>query len=258
MRVSIVKPVMFLEYDRSSVRRIVGICKKKRNVSEEELEKEIGKRWVWTALDTKTRLIVCFLIGERTLEDARCFLKDLIFRVEKKPLFISDELPHYADGLKELFHMVVNPKPTGLPGRPKKPEKVIDENLDYATVHKTRVNGRVVKVEKRVVYGSMERIEERLKELPSNTINTSFVERSNLDWRLWDAHLIRKSLTFAKSIRWLRAKFAICVAFYNFIRPHETLSRGKDRKFRPKTPAMAAGITYHPWTIKELFGYRFV
>ena len=109
------------------------------------------------------------------MEDARYFLKDLILRVEKQPLFISDELPHYADGLKELFHKVVNPKPTGLPGRPKKPEKVIDENLDYATVHKTRVNGRVVKVEKRVVYGSMERIEERLKELPSNTINTSFV-----------------------------------------------------------------------------------
>ena len=192
------------------------------------------------------------------MEDARCFLTDFILRVEKQPLFISDELPHYADGLKELFHNVVNPEPTGKPGRPKKPKKVIDENLDYATVHKTRVNGRVVKVEKRVVYGSSERIEERLKELTSNTINTSFVERSNLNWRLWDAHLIRKSLTFAKSVRWLRAKFAICVAFYNFLRPHETLSRGKDRKFRPKTPAMAAGITYHIWTTKELVGYKLV
>ena len=234
----------------------MGLCKKKKNISEQELENEIGKRWIWTALDTTTRLIVCFLIGERTLEDARCFLKDLILRVEKQPLFISDELPHYADGLKELFHKVVNPEPTGKPGRPKKSEKAIDENLDYATVHKTRENGRVVKVEKRVVYGSSERIEERLKESTSNTINTSYVERSNLNWRLWDAHLIRKSLTFAKSIRWLRAKFAICVAFYNFIRPHETLSRGNDRKFRPKTPAMAASMTNHIWSIKELIGYR--
>ena len=234
----------------------MGLCKKKKNVNEKELENEIGKRWIWTALDTTTRLIVCFLIGERTLEDARCFLKDLILRVEKQPLFISDELPHYADGLKELFHKVVNPEQTGKPGRPKKPEKAIDENLDYATVHKTRENGRVVKVEKIVVYGSSERIEERLKESISNTINTSYVERSNLNWRLWDAHLIRKSLTFAKSIRWLRAKFAICVAFYNFIRPHETLSRGNDRKFRPKTPAMAASMTNHIWSIKELIGYK--
>lgn len=192
------------------------------------------------------------------MEEARCFLKDLVSRMEKKPLFVSDELPHYADGLKELFHELVQPKPTGRPGRPKKPEKIIDEDLDYATVHKTREKGRVVKVEKRVVYGSAERIEKRLQRSPSSTINTSFVERSNLDWRLWDAHLVRKSLTFAKSVHWLKAKFAICVALYDFIRPHETLSRGEDRIFRPKTPAMAADITDHRWTTRELLGYRVV
>jgi hypothetical protein len=51
---------------------------------------------------------------------------------------------------------------------------------------------------------------------------------------MWDAHLTRKSLMFAKSFRWLKAKFAICIGFYNFIRPHETLSRGEDRVLRPK------------------------
>jgi hypothetical protein len=59
-----------------------------------------------------------------------------------------------------------------------------------------------------------------------------------------------------ESFRWLKAKFAICIGFYNFIRPHETLSRGEDRVFRPNTPAMAAGITDHQWTIKELLIYR--
>ena len=200
--------------------------------------------------------MVCFLIGDRTLENARCLLKKLTSSVSNMPLFVSDELPHYADGLKELFHTVVQPEPTGLPGRPRSPEKVIDDSLDYAIVHKTRENGRVVKVEKNVVYGSEERIKARLQDSPSNTINTAFVERINLDWRLWDAHLVRKSITFAKSVRWLKAKFAICVAFYDFIRPHETLSRGKDRKFRPKTPAMAAGITNHQWTPRELLSYR--
>lgn len=201
---------------------------------------------------------MCFLIGDRTLEEARCFLKDLIGRTQDKPLFVSDELPHYADGLKEMFHELVEPEPTGRPGRPRKAERIIDEDLDYATVHKTRNKGRVVKVERKVVYGTLERIEKKLQELPGNTINTSFVERSNLNWRLWDAHLTRKGLTFAKSGRWLKAKFAICVSFYNFIRPHETLSRGEDRIFRPKTPAMVAGITNHPWTINELLGYKVV
>ena len=145
------------------------------------------------------------------------------------------------------------PQPaTGRPGRPRKPEKLVNEDLDYATVHKTREKGRIVKVETQIVFGSEERINKRLRELPSKTINTSYVERSNLNWRLWDAHLTRKSLMFAKSFRWLKAKFAICVAFYNFIRPHETLSRGEDRVFRPKTPAMAAGITTHQWSINEL------
>ena len=61
--------------------------------------------------------------------------------------------------------------------------KVVDKELDYATVHKTRENGRVVNVETRVVFGSAERIKKRLEESPSNTINTAYVERSNLNWR---------------------------------------------------------------------------
>jgi len=230
----------------------VVLCKKKKSVSEQEL----GKKWIWTAIDTPTRLIVCYLIGDRTLEDARRFLKDLVSRTKQQPLFTSDELPHYADGLKELFHQLVAQKPSGRPGRPRSPERIIDENLDYATVHKTREKGRVVKVETKIVFGSSARIEERLKHLPGNTINTSYVERSNLNWRMWDAHLTRKSLMFAKSLRWLKAKFAICVAVYNFIRPHETLSRGEDRVFRPTTPAMAAGIIDRQWTINTLLKYR--
>ena len=201
-------------------------------------------------------MIVCFLVGDRTLEDGHCFVKDLVSRIEGLPLFTSDELPHYADSLKELFHRVIKPEPTGRPGRPRNPEKVVDVNLDYATVHKTREKGRIVKVEKRVVFGTEERIEKRMEELPGKTINTSYVERSNLNWRMWDAHLTRKSLMYARSILWLKAKFSICVAFYNFIRPHETLSRGDDRRFLSRTPAMAAGITDHEWTVKELLAYK--
>ena len=228
------------------------LCKKKKRVREQEL----GKKWIWTAIDTPTRLIVCFLIGDRTLKDARRFLKDLVSRTKQQPLFTSDELPHYADGLKELFHKLIAQEPTGQPGRPRSPEKIIDENLDYATIHKTRDKGRIVKVETKAIFGSSARIKKRLEQLPGNKINTSYVERSNLNWRMWDAHLTRKSLMFAKSLRWLKAKFAICIGFYNFIRPHETLSRGEDRVFRPKTPAMAAGITDHQWTINALLKYR--
>ncbi|WP_139164130.1 hypothetical protein [Desulfoluna spongiiphila] len=179
-------------------------------------------------------------------------LKDLTDRLIEKPLFVSDELSHYRTVLGELFHKLVPQAPTGKPGRPKNPEQVIDADLDYATVHKTRQGAKVVKVERKVGYGCDRSILTRLSNSPSHTINTAYIERSNLDWRLWDAHLTRKAPTVARSMRWLKAKFAICVACYNLIRPHETLGRGKDRIFRPKTPAMAANVTDHKWTFIEL------
>jgi len=64
--------------------------------------------------------------------------------------------------LKELFHKLVAQEPTGQPGRPRSPVKIVDENLDYATVHKTRDKGRIVKVETKVIFGSSARIEKRL------------------------------------------------------------------------------------------------
>ena len=81
----------------------MGVCKKKKSADQEE----IGRKWIWTGVDTSTRLIVCFLIGDRSLEDAHSFLKDLVSKIVDLPLFVSDELPHYADGLKELFHKCI-------------------------------------------------------------------------------------------------------------------------------------------------------
>lgn len=234
----------------------MGVCKKKRVANEQECTEEIGRKWIWTALETTSRLIVCFTIGDRTLEDARQFLRNLASRSDDMPLFTSDELPHYADGLMELFNSLIQPEPTGRRGRPRNARKVVDERLDYATVDKTRNRGRIVNVETRIVYGCAERIDERIKELPGQQINTSYVERSNLNRRMWDAHLSRKSLMFAKSFRWLKAKFSICIGFYNFIRPHGTLSKKKSGRFCPMTPAMAAGITDHPWTIDELLNCK--
>jgi hypothetical protein len=189
------------------------------------------------------------------MEDAQQMLKDLTSRCQCKPLFVSDELPHYGTVLSEMFCELVDPAPTGKRGRPRKPEQVIDADLDYATVHKTRQGSQVINVERKIVYGSEQSVLARLENSPSQTINTAYIERSNLDWRLWDAHLARKALTAARSMRWLKAKFAICVACYNFIRPHETLSRGLDRIFRPKTPAMAASVADHQWTFSELLAF---
>ena len=169
-----------------------------------------------------------FKIGGRVLDGARRMLKDLTARCQGKPLFVSDELPHYGTVLGEMFHTLVAQEPTGKPRRPCNPVRIIDADLDDATVHKTRQGAQVIKVERKVVYGSEESVLARLDKSPSHTINTAYIERSNLDWRLWDAHLARKAPTVARSMCWLNAKFAICVACYELILPHETLSRGAD------------------------------
>ena len=137
-------------------------------------EAEYGSRWLWTAIDASTKLLVHFLFGERTLEQAHAILNEIKNRLAgNKPLFTSDELPHYAECLAATFSQTVKPSPTGKPGRPKAPERIIDPDLDYATVHKTRQKGRVVNVERKIVYGEEERILTRLTSSPSPTINTS-------------------------------------------------------------------------------------
>lgn len=182
------------------------------------------------------------------METATTFLNQIKGRLaEGKPLFTSDELPHYLEALSATFSTAVQPPRTGKPGRPKGSQRVLDEDLDYATVHKTRQNGRVVKVERNVVVGEEDRVITRLgsDSSPSQTINTSYVERSNLTFRMLAAHLARKSLCFAKCKPWLQARFSIIAAIYNFVRPHSSLSSAK----KPMTPAMAAGIAKTPWTI---------
>ena len=200
--------------------------------------------------------MLSFRVGDRTLDDANRFLRDLTSRLDGKPLFTSDELPHYETVLRDIYCDLVIPERTGMPGRPCGPIKVVHEDLDYATVHKTRENGRVVQVTRQIIFGNEERIQERLANSPSITINTAYVERSNLNWRLWDAHLARKSVTFAKALPWLKAKLAIGISVYNFVRPHESLSRGNDRVFRPKSPAIAAGITQKIWSVLDLLWFR--
>jgi hypothetical protein len=139
-----------------------------------------------------------------------------------KPLFVSDELAHYATVLEEMYSRFEPVPRTGKRGCPANPKRVVDSDLDYATVKKTRQKGRIVKVERTVVFGTEESVQRRLESSPSKTINTSYIERSNLDWRLWDAHLARKTSTFAKSSRWLKAKLSICFFWYNFVRPHSS------------------------------------
>jgi hypothetical protein len=185
-------------------------------------------------------LIICYKIEDRTLNDCREYFKNLLGRVRNKPLFTSDELVHYKTVLLENFSTEEPTCPTGKRGRPHKGNRIIDKELDYAVVDKTRENGKVIKVEKKIIFGEEKRIEQKLTQCVSNKINTAYIERSNGTLRQMDANLRRKSLTFAKEPEYFDAKISLSVYFYNLIRPHSSLNKNPDKTRMPRTSALCA------------------
>ena len=225
----------------------------KKTSNENELQAQYGQTWIWAALDSETRLIICYLVGDRTLKSCRAFLQTVATRVENKPLFTSDELVHYQTVLGEIYSEEIPVKKTGKTGRPRKPERKTDHELDYAVVHKTREKGKVVKVERRIVYGDEKRIDEKIAKSPGKKINTSYIERVNGTLRQNDSHLRRKSQTFAKEMPHFKARLAVIVLMYNCIRPHNTLSKNPDKTSTPRTPALVAKLINKNWTILSAY-----
>jgi IS1 family transposase len=210
-----------------------------------------GVIWVWTAVDPNTRLLLAYHVGGHELDDCRAILQNLLSRLnDRLPLFVTDELVHYSTVLFEAFHIDTVVPPTGKRGRPRKPTQEVDPRLNYATVKKTRKKGHLIKVTRSIVFGTEQSIRPYLEKSCSNTINTAYIERTNLNWRTWDAHLTRKTLKFARNIDYFKAKLAISIFKYNFVRPHITLT--KLAKNVPTTPAMSAKLTDHAWKFEEL------
>ena len=72
-----------------------------------------------------------------------------------------------------------------------------------------------------------------------------------------NGRLIRKTLSFSKELRFLKASSVLEDAIYNFTRPVKKLrvklpNPSKQARWQQRSPAMAAGLTNHIWTIKEL------
>jgi IS1 family transposase len=229
------------------------VYKKKKTLDDADIQAQYGQTWVWAAIESATRLIICFLAGDRTLESCRKFLTELSSRVNNIPLFTSDELPHYKTILAEIYSEEIPVEKTGKRGRPRKPVKKINPELDYATVHKTKEKGKVVKVERCIVYGDEKRIEEKIANGPGKKINTSYIERFNGTARQNDSHLRRKSNTFAKEMPHFKARLAIIVLFYNCIREHGTLSKNPDKTRTPRTPALVAKLIDKNWTFETAY-----
>jgi hypothetical protein len=82
--------------------------------------------------------LISYHFGDHELDDCRHLVSDLVKRLNNKPYFVSDELEHYSTVLFENFHDETPVSKTGKRGRPRLPEKIVHNDLAYATVKKTR------------------------------------------------------------------------------------------------------------------------
>jgi len=133
------------------------------------------------------------------------------------------------------------------------------EEVAYATVHKEKEGGRVVEVTQRVVLGSEGQVEETLEGSErSQTVNTSFVERYHGTHRQFNARKKRKAYTFSKELGFHAAATWLVVVWYNFgwcVRTLRQKVQEEPPRYHHRTPAMAAGLADHAWTMQELLCY---
>jgi hypothetical protein len=229
---------------------------------------ERSPSWVWTAMDPRSKLLVMVDIGSRTLAMAQRVMHQVtqVLAPHCVPLFLTDGLKNYGTAILPHFGHWMQPERRQDKGPMPKPRWMPLPELRYAQVVKSYRRRRLVGVKHRVVFGTQLAIEQVLARC-GWTINTAFGERLHLDIRQRVAAIGRRVNTLCQGEAGLRDQLMLFQVYHNFVLPHASLRQalaepistngnGSVRLWRPCTPAMAAGLTDHVWSLKEVLCYR--
>jgi IS1 family transposase len=197
---------------------------KDRNVPKEKRgEFGYGDVWTWVAIDAETKLVPSFHIGSRDAEDAFALMRDLAKRLRYRVQLTTDGHKSYLAAVRGAFR----------------------DEIDYAQLVKTygpepagshRYSPQVcTSIGTKKVSGDPD----------PKLISTSYIERQNLTMRMSMRRFTRLTNAFSKKVENLAAAVSLHFAYYNFCRVHKTLGT---------TPAVAAGVADHVWTLTELVG----
>jgi hypothetical protein len=179
---------------------------------------------------------------------------DVHRRTQGRALLItSDAYPAYEEAIRHVYGEEVTTTPSGRAARRMVPERVPPPGLTYATVEKRRRLGRVVEILVHLIFGTLAALGLALRRSrASRRVNVSFLERYNATDRHKNARKVRRTYTFSKDWRVHESMTYFTMYSYNFCWPVRTLEhRDEDGRVRRRSPAMAAGLADHIWTMRE-------
>jgi len=207
---------------------IWSFCYAKENHVPPEKRGEFGFGDVWTyaGIDADTKLVISWYVGQKDAESAYGFMLDLASRLDSRVQLTTDSFQAYAKAVKAAF----------------------GESVDYAMLNK--LYGKVQQYELPLPerrYSPAGVVSLRKYAVSGNPdpahVSTSYIERQNLTMRMSMRRFTRLSNGFSKKVKNLICAVALHFCYYNFCRVHQTLKT---------TPAMAAGLADHVWTIGEI------
>jgi hypothetical protein len=210
---------------------------------------ESGQFMRSTMLDVDSRLRVARAIAKDETQATIGVFRMLQRRghPDGPPPTLSDGWGGIDEAMIEVYGQVPEYRGFGRPPSRKKP----GPNWLYLQMVKQRnEHGRFQGTKLRAIFGTLHEVTALLG------TSTAYIERSQLTSRLFNSRQTRKTLAFSKSIDAYRAAATWEDAYYNLVKPHKSLRQpvqdALPQKWSPCTPAMAANLTDHIWTVKEL------
>jgi IS1 family transposase len=205
---------------------------KQRNVPDEHQDTfGYGDVWTWTAICADTKLVPSWLVGERNMHDCWTFIEDLKGRLRNRIQLSTDGHVTYRGVVGVVF----------------------GGEIDWAQLHKHYRTERIApgRYSPPICTGST--VTRRLGNPDLSKVSTSYVERQNLTMRMGMRRFTRLTNAFSKKVENLAHAVSLHYCHYNFARVHSSLTiTNDDGSTTKRTPAMAAGVADHVWTLREI------
>ena len=204
---------------------------KERNIPRDERGRGRGDVWIWAAICADTKLVPCWHVGARDADAGYLFMEDLASRLANRVQLTTDGHRAYLSAVEGAFGW---------------------GHVDYAML--VKLYGQSLEGQRRYSPPEIIGIDKNrvMGDPDPDQVSTSYIERQNLTMRMNVRRLTRLTNAFSKKIGNHRHALALHYMYYNFVRKHQTLT--KQAGGIHKTPAMAAGVADHVWTMEEVVG----